>query len=129
MVDRQKILTLANLVDQLEQRLGASAKLEQSNEWDRLWEELAEARTRLLRSLAYTGSLLVGAEYCDECGEVEGVVTKIDRERGLAIMTTGGDVYLAELYGSYFRIPGSNAYGDQAIVELARQRAADAAVT
>ena len=117
MADRQKILTLASLVDRL-----ASARLPEQ-EWERSWEELVEARTRLLRSLAYTGNLLVGAEYCNECGEAVGVVTKIEREPGLAIMTTAGDVYLGELYGNYFRLPGSDAYGDQALVELARRRA------
>jgi hypothetical protein len=125
MADRQKILALASLVDRLE-RVGTSARLPK-HEWDRSWEELVEARTRLLRYLGYA-NMLVGAEYCDECGEVVGVVTKIEREPGLAIMTTAGDVYLEEIYGNYFRLPGSDAYGDQAIVELARRRAAAAAV-
>jgi hypothetical protein len=132
MADRQKITALASLVDRLEQRIRASARLPE-REWDkafdRWWEELEAARTRLLRSLAYTDNMLVGTEYCDDCGEVVGVVTKIEREPGLVIMTTARDVYLEELYGNYFRLPGSDAYGEQAFVELARQRASDAAVT
>jgi hypothetical protein len=132
MTDRQKIAALISLVDRLEQRIQASTRLPE-HKWpkvfDRLWKKLVAARTRLLRSLAYADNMLVGTVYCNDCGEAVGVVTKVEREPDLVIITTAGDVYLGELYGNYFRLPGSDAYGDQALFELARQRAADAAVT
>ena len=139
MADLQKITALANLVDQLEQRLYPTEQerfkalhddlwKEWDERFDDLWGELKRARDRLLRCLVRTDNMLVGAEYCNECGEVEGVVTGIDREPPLAILLApAGDVSPEELYGSYFRLPGSDAYGDQALVELARQRAATAA--
>ena len=79
--------------------------------------------------LAHTDNMLVGAEYCDSCGEVESVVTKIEREPELMIITTNNAFYPSDVHiDQYFRLPGSNAYGESALVELARQRVADAAL-
>ena len=73
--------------------------------------------------------MLVGAEHCDECGEVVGTVIGIEREPELMIVTSSNSLYLGDLslsYGWYFRLPGSDAYGEHAIAELARARAEQA---
>ena len=94
-----------------------------------LYKAAQTARDRLMIYLAYTDNMLVGTEYCDECGEAPGVVTKIEREPDLMIVTTGDAFYPQDVDdGHYFRLPGSDAYGERALVELARQRAANAAL-
>ena len=94
-----------------------------------LFDVLHTARERLVAYLAYTDNMLVGTEYCNECGEVQSVVTGIEREPELMIITTNNGFYPSDVHiDHYFRLPGSNAYGEAALVELAQQRVANAAV-
>jgi hypothetical protein len=133
MATPEKITALADFVDRLEDLLygthGALPEHEQETAFDHLWQVLRMARARLVTYLAYTDDMLVGTEYCDECGDVRSVVTGIEREPDLMIITSENGFYPEDVgVGGYFRLPGSDAYGEHALVELARQRVVNAAV-
>jgi hypothetical protein len=132
MATPEKITALADFVDRLEQLscdAHALPEHEADEVLDRLYDVLRTARGRLVTYLAYTDNMLVGTEYCNECGEVESVVTRIEREPELMIITTNRGLYPSDVeMDCYFRLPGSNAYGESALVEVARQRVTDAAL-
>jgi hypothetical protein len=132
MATPEKIAALANFVDGLEKYVYDTHALpehEAEEVHKSLFEVLETARNRLVIYLAYTDNMLVGTEYCNECGEAEGVVTGIDREPELMIITTTSAFYPSDVcIDHYFRLPGSNAYGESALVEVARQRVTDAAL-
>jgi hypothetical protein len=125
-----EIRALANMLEEIFGAIygGAVALPDHESEpvRDQLSKVLETVQHRLMMYLAYTDDMLVGAEYCDECGDVVGTVVRIDREPELMIITNRGGFYPSDSgvsYGCYFRLPGSDAYGDSAIAELARARA------
>ena len=130
MVTHKEIAELADFIDRLiPLTYGGHYGVpdhEQETIWHLLDSVLQVARRRLVMYLAYTDDMLVGTENCNECGEVYSVVTKINREPELLIVTTKGAFYPEDEAdsSSYFRLPGSDAYGEHALVEIARQRAA-----
>jgi hypothetical protein len=129
MADPQKIEALADFVDRLEHLVYRTDGLPEHEVSSRLFDVLQTARGRLVTYLAYADNMLVGAEYCDGCGDVLSVVTGIERKPELMIITTNSGFYPSDVHiNHYFRLPGSNAYGEAALVELARQRATNAAV-
>lgn len=133
MATPEKITALADFVDRLQHLLygthEALPEHEQKTAFHHLWEVLRTARARLVTYLAYTDDMLVGTEYCDECGDVQSVVTEIEHEPELMIVTSKNGFYPEDVgVETYFRLPGSDAYGESALVELARQRVADATV-
>jgi len=129
--DFEKVAALADYVERLETlTLSDYGFLEDQDEevHVRLFNILKTARSRLIACLAYTEDMLVGAELCDGCENVLGVVTRIDREPELRIITTDDCLYPSNIcMDTYFRLPGSSAYGEGALVELARERVASAA--
>src|SRR5262245_23501799 len=93
MADLHKILALASLVDRLDEHLFECAMKPQGVDealWNEAWSELRAASERLVRCLAYN-DMLLGTEYCDECGRVVGVVTRIERKPDLMIVISSGD--------------------------------------
>jgi len=123
----QQITSLANLIkllEQVEQSAYLALPLDEAEDLQyRLFMYPQIAGVRLTNCLAKTG-LLIGAEHCDECAEVKGTVTRIDRDPDLMTITSAGPVDVRDVIfcGHYFRLPGSGAYGEDALVELARAR-------
>ena len=131
MVTPDRIRALADAVEQTYEASSLAIHALPEHEWesvhDQLFAVLQTLRSRLVMYLAYTDDMLVGAEYCNECGEVEGSVVRIEREPDLMIITTGHGMYPGDVQcGEYFRLPGSNAYGELALAELAKARAEQA---
>lgn len=122
-MDKNDIQFLADLIDCLE------LKTYEVVEWEDihapLYKALTATRSRLVYALAGCDAL-VGAEHCDECGDYVDTIVRVEHSPGAMLVGekrgyspehfTIGDVYL--------RLPGSATYGDQALVELARDRAA-----
>jgi hypothetical protein len=83
MATPEKIAALADFIDRLEQvayRTDMLPEYEAEEVSGILFDVLHTARDRLVAYLAYTDNMLVGTEYCNECGEVQSVVTGIERE-------------------------------------------------
>jgi hypothetical protein len=134
MATPDKIRALANLIEQIEEVTSGCFHALPEHECETVHSQLFEVsqtlHDRLLMYLAYSGDMLVGAEHCDECGEVTGTVVRIDREPELMIVTSRGGFYPRDVLGDeYFRLPGSNAYGELALAELAKARADQAEKT
>ena len=101
MATPEKIRNLARFVHDLNgltiDAFGAFPDHEAQTVHDHLFKVLQSARSRLVRYLAYNGDMLVGAEYCNECGELEGTVTRIELEPDLMIVTNGASVCISEI--------------------------------
>ncbi len=128
MATPEKIRALANAIEQMHEVTHSNPVALPDHEWknvhDRLYTVLQIARDRLVTYLAYTDDMLVGAELCNECGEVVGTVVRIEYEPDLMIVTNRSCVYPSDVAcWEYFRLPGSDAYGEHALAELARARA------
>ncbi len=126
MATPEKIRALAKLVEQIYE-VTWNADALPDHEWKfvhhKLFTVLQTVHSRLMTYLAYTDDMLVGAEYCNECGEVEGTVVRIEREPELMIITNSNGFYPQDVQcGYYFRLSGSDAYGEHASAELARAR-------
>ena len=126
MATPEKIRALAKMVEQLHEAAWNTDGLP-DHEWETVHRQLNKVlqtvHSRLVTYLAYTDDMLVGAEYCNECGEVDGTVVRIEREPDLMIITDNNGIYPQDVYcDRYFRLPGSDAYGEFALAELARAR-------
>lgn len=115
-----EIRILADLLDLL------NLKAVETVEWGSIYAPLYDAaiatRSRLVHALAASDAL-VGAEYCDECGEYVDTIVRVEHSPDTMLISSDSGYYPEQftIGDVYLRPPGSTAYGDLALVELARR--------
>lgn len=117
---------LADLLENLE-TVAVHAALLDKDLFYAIDDQITGVRQKLIVELARDGRL-DGAEYCDEAGDVIGVVEAVGVMPDILIdVTNTVGVMPDDIAEQYFRVPGSEAYGRLALVELTRARTIDKA--
>jgi hypothetical protein len=128
---RRRIEALATIVDGLHPAvytpgisIEALETLRDSSRDDLYLAALERAKEQLLWELAWAGAL-DGAWIFDECGDHDGTVVRLKTDGpDPFVIATGHNscelVHFVEMCPGYVGLPGTAAYGEDAIVELAR---------